>query len=221
MIKTIKMTIICCVLFFWMNVDAVCVLSAVQQSQQEVVDRIVALVNEEVITLTDVKIAKVFKFYSLDRNTDVNYSIDDVLKKLIDQYLVIQLTRDDNTLPDDSVDDFIDDIIVEMGAEEFRRQLDEFGMTRPDLMPYAAKCVKYQRIIADRFRASASVSLKEIEEYYERSYIPEQEAKGLDIQPMLEILDEIEAVIKQDKSKMQIEGWLKYLRERADIQVNL
>ena len=204
-----------------MNVDVAYVSSAVQKSQQEVVDRIVALVNEEVITLTDVKIAKAFKLYSSDGNTDVNYSINDVLKKLIDQYLVVQLTRNDNTLLDESVDDFIDDIIVEMGVEEFRRQLEGFGMTRPDLTPFAAKYVMYKRIIADRFRASASVSLKEIEEYYERSYIPAQEAEGLDAQPMLEILDEIEAVIKQEKSQMQIEGWLNYLRERADIQVNI
>jgi hypothetical protein len=204
-----------------MNINAVSAWFDVGKSQQEVVDRIVALVNEEVITLTDVKIVKAFKLYSLDEEASVEDDLTGVLKKLIDQYLVIQLTRDDSALLDETVDEFIDEIIADLGVEEFRKQLEQFGMTRSDLVPYASKCIGYQRIMADRFQTSSTVSLKEIEEYYEQTYVPGQEEKGIDAQPMLEILDEIEAVIKKEKSKMQIEGWLKYLRERADIQINL
>jgi hypothetical protein len=217
----IKITLICCFLLSVVDIDTICASSDIPESRQEVVDRIVALVNEEVITLTDVKIVQAFKLYSLDEASGVDYDIRDVLKKLIDQNLVIQLTRDDNPPLNDTVEEFIDGIIVEMGVEEFRRQLEHFGLTRQDLMPYAYKCIAYQRIMADRFRTSATVSLKEIEEYYEQTYIPAQEEKGLDGKPMLEILDEIEAVIKKDKSQMQVENWLKYLRERADIQINM
>jgi hypothetical protein len=193
----------------------------IQVSQKEVVDRIVALVNEEVITLTDVRIVKAFSLFSSEEGSDVDIDIDYVLKKLIDQNLVIQLTRADNSLQNGTVDEFIDQIIVDIGVEEFRKQLEQFGMARSDLVPYASKWIVYQRIIVDRFKTSASLNLKEIEDYYERTYIPAQEEKGLEAKPLLEILDEIEAVIKQEKNKMQVEEWLKNLRQRAEIQINL
>jgi len=220
MTKKIKIIIIYCFLFSWLSVR-VFALPDIPVSQKEVIDRIVALVNEEVITLTDVRIVKAFSLISSEERSNMDIDIDYVLKKLIDQNLVIQLTREDNSLQNGTVDEFIDQIIVEMGVEEFRKRLEQFGMARSDLVPYASKWIVYQRIIADRFKTSASLNLKEIEDYYERTYIPSQEEKELEAKPLLEILDEIEAVIKQEKNKMQVEEWLKNLRQRADIQVNL
>lgn len=220
MTKKIKILIICCLLFSWFGVH-VFASHDNQVSQKEVVDRIAALVNEEVITLTDVRIVKAFSLFSSEEESGVDIDIDYVLKKLIDQYLVIQLTRGGNSLQNGTVDEFIDQIILEIGVEEFRKRLEQFGMARSDLVPYASKWIEYQRIIADRFKTSASINLKEIEDYYERIYIPTQEEKGLEAKPLLEILDEIEAVIKQEKNEMQVEEWLENLRQRADIQVNL
>jgi hypothetical protein len=221
MTKKNMIAVICCFLFSWLSVHAVYALPDIPSLQKEVVDRIVALVNEEVITLTDVRIVKTFNLFSSEEGLDTDIDMEVVLKKLIDQNLVIQLTREDNSLPNDTVDEFIDQIIVEMGVEEFRKRLEQFGMARSDLVPYASECIVYKRVIAGRFKTSASTNLKEIEGYYERIYIPAQEAKGLEVKPMLEILDEIEAVIKEEKNKKQVEEWLKNLRQRADIQVNL
>ncbi len=216
-----KITIICCFLLSLLGVHVGYAFPKISDSQKEVVDRIVALVNEEVITLTDVRIVKDFGLFTSEKHPDVDVDIGFVLEKLIDQNLIIQLTRGDDFLPNGTADEFIDQIIVELGVEEFRKRLEQFGMGRPDLVPYARRCLLYQRIIAERFKTSSSLNLKEIEEYYERTYIPAQEAKGLEAKPMLEILDEIEAVIKQEKNNMQVEEWLKNLRQRADIQVNL
>lgn len=218
-----KFTIVifCCFLFFWLDVYSVYAFPSVRNSQEEVVNRIAALVNEEVITLTDVKIVKAFNLFPSEGQPEVEIDISYVLKKIIDQNLVIQLTQDDNYPSNGTVDEFIDQIIAEMGVEEFRRRLDQFGMARPDLAPYARKWLAYQKIIADRFKTSGSINLKEIEDYYERKYVPAQKAKGLEAKPMLEILDEIEAVIKEEKNKMQVEEWLENLRQRADIQINL
>lgn len=216
-----KITLICCVLIIWLSVRLMWALPDIPYAQNEVVDRIVALVNEEVITLTDLRVVKAFSLFSSEEDSNKDIDLDQVLRRLIDQILVIQLTQKDTSLQNSAVDEYIDQLIVEMGAEEYRERLEQFGMVRQDLVPYVSEWIVYQRIIADRFQTSASINLKEIEEYYERTYIPAQEAKGLTVKPMLEILNEIEAVIKQEKSKMQLEEWLKNLREIADIQVNL
>jgi hypothetical protein len=36
---------------------------------------------------------------------------------------------------------------------------------------------------------------------------------------MMEILDELESTIKQDKMKTQIEDWIRNLKEKSDIQI--
>jgi len=217
----IKLALLGCFLYTFLGLELVYSMADNHVPQREVVDRIVALVNEEVVTLTDVRIVRAFHLFSSEGKSDVDIDIQNVLKKLIDQNLVIQMTQENTYSQNGRVDEFLDQIIAEMGVEQFRKQLKQFGMTRQDLVPYASDWIAYQRIIADRFNTSIPISLKEIEEYYEQTYVPTQKAEDCEVKPMLEILDEIETVIKKEKSKMQVEEWLKNLRERADIQINL
>jgi len=221
MTRKIQLALLGCFLYAFLGLELEYSMPDNPVPQKEVVDRIVALVNEKVITLTDVKIVRAFHLFSSEGKSDVDIDIQNVLKKLIDQNLVIQMTQENTYRQNGRVDEFLDQIIAEMGVEQFRKQLKQFGMTRQDLMPYASDWITYQRIIADRFNTSIPISLKEIEEHYEQTYVPTQKAEDREVKPMLEILDEIETVIKREKSKMQVEEWQKNLRERADIQINL
>jgi hypothetical protein len=63
--------------------------------------------------------------------------------------------------------------------------------------------------------------LEEIQAFYETRYLPDQRDKGFEPQSMLDIFDDIEAMIRKEKSEKQIEEWLQNLREKAEIQLNL
>ncbi|MGD9344638.1 MAG: hypothetical protein PVH84_02170 [Candidatus Aminicenantes bacterium] len=189
--------------------------------QDEVVDRIVALVNGQVITLTDVRVARAFGLYDKEGESRMDESNGEILQKLIDRKLVIQMTRDDASVKQEEMEAFLDKISAEMGNERFREELDKFGMQRGDLGPYAYEEILFKRILSSRFDRTVPVTLEEIQAFYETRYLPDQRDKGFEPQSMLDIFDDIEAMIRKEKSEKQIEEWLQNLREKAEIQLNL
>jgi hypothetical protein len=189
--------------------------------QDETVDRILALVNGQVITLTDVRVAKTFGLYENWQDSLTLDTIDEVLQKLIDQKLVIQVTRDDSSVTRDEIEVFLDQISEKMGNDRFREELDKFGMERNDLGSYAYERILFSRILSSRFDRVVLVTLDEIQDYYDTKYIPDQRDKGFEPRSMLDILDDIETALRKEKSEKQVEEWIQNLREMADIQINL
>lgn len=185
---------------------------------QEIVDGIVALVNDEVITMSDVHIVSAFGLVSDEGPSARDEGFDRVLDKIIDQKIVLQLTGDGSPIEENTIEEFRDGIIAKMGVARFREELEGFGMTSQDLVPYLRERIAYQNVITGRFKTSTAVSLDEIENYYERRYLKERREKGEEAKPLTDVLDEIEEAIKQEKSVKQIEEWINNLRQRSDIQ---
>lgn len=185
----------------------------------ETIDRIVAVVNERVITLTDLRTAEAFGLYDEEFKESAEDLRTLILEKLIDQKLVIQLSSEEVSIEKEDLDSFIRNIIEKMGFEEVEKKLAEFGIDWKDLRGYIRERVIYQTIISRKLSQVNIVSLKEIEDYYKESYVPSQREKGVEPQPMMELLDELESAIKGKKMKAQVEDWIKNLRKKADIQI--
>jgi hypothetical protein len=203
--------------FFFQLIEVVLLLFAVY-CFSETVDRIVAVVNEQVITLTDLRIAEAFGLYGEEFKEKPGDIHPLILERLIDQKLVISLAGEETFVENEELDSFQRKIIEKLGNDQARRRLEEFGLDWQDLRDYILEKIVYQKIISRKFGQRNIVSLKEIEDYYQKSYVPSQREKGLEPQPMVELLDEIESRIIQEKIKTQINDWLKNLRKKADIQ---
>jgi len=188
-------------------------------SGSQMVDRIVAVVNEEVITLIDVRIAEAFGLYAEEIGEEVEDPRSLILQKLIDQKVVIQLSGEEVLIEGEKLDENLMRITQRLGADEVERRLTHFGLDWENLKDFLREKIAYQTIISERFSKVNPVSLKEIEEYYQRSYVPAQKEKGVEPKPMMEILDEIESGIKQEKIKAQIQDWIMNLRDKSDIQI--
>jgi peptidyl-prolyl cis-trans isomerase SurA len=187
----------------------------------EVVDRIVAIVNDEVITLTDINIVKTFGLYEdLEEGSDEDVQ-SLVLDRLISQKLIIRLTSERMVVEEEELESALGEIIQSMEPGETERALIRFGMDWDDLKRYLREKLLYQKIIAQRFDRGVIVRLEEIENYYEQIYIPNQRAKGLEPQPLIEMLDQIEREIKQTKVRTQVQEWIKNVRREADIQIKI
>jgi peptidyl-prolyl cis-trans isomerase SurA len=184
----------------------------------ETVDRIVAVVNEQVITLTDLRISEAFGLHDEELKERSGNLRPLILERLIDQKLVIALAGEDIFVENEELDSYQARIIEKLGNEEVRGKLEEFGLNWEDLRAYILEKIIYQKIISRKFDQRIIVSLKEIEDYYKQSYVSSQREKGLESRPMMEILDEIESLIIQEKVKTQINDWIKNLRKKADIQ---
>ena len=206
--------------FFFQLIKVILLLFAVY-CFPETVDRIVAVVNEQVITLTDVRIAEAFGLYDEEFKEESGDFRSLILERLIDQKLVIALEGEETFVENEELDSLQGRIIEKLGNDQARRTLEEYGLDWQDLRAYILEKIIYQRIISRKFGQRNIVSLKEIEDYYQKSYVPSQKEKGLEPQPMMELLDEIESRIIQEKIKTQINDWLKNLRKKADIRLLL
>lgn len=189
-------------------------------AQLEVIDCVAAHVNQRVLTLTDLRILQAFGIYEKELGEEASDRLLPILERAIDQRVVIDLARQNISVTKDESDAQLRDIADKFGDEALEERLRKFGLTIEDLRTYLEEKMLYQKIIDIRFTQSASVSLREIETYYSEVYVPSQLAKGEDPRAMIELLDEIESWIKEEKSATQISSWIKSLYSQADVSIN-
>jgi len=204
---------------FCLCLSAHCLMFA-GDSLQDIVDRIMAVVNGEVITLTDVRIVEAFGLYESDKSGRMQDIQSYILNKLINQKLIIQLASKSVSVEKQEIDSYLNVVIEKIGRNEMQKILVVFSIDLDDLRQYLREKLFFKKIISAKFSQAVIVSLREIEAYYHQVYIPSQEEKGFEPKPMVEILDEIESAIKQERMNKQVEEWILNLRKEANVQVN-
>ncbi len=199
---------------------ALCLLITVS-GLPEIIDRIIAVVNDQVITLSDIRIAETFGLYeNINAESEENLH-QQILEKLIDQKLIIQLTGERVSVEEEELEAELERITEKIGSYEVQKRLVQFGLDRNVLKEYLHEKLLYRKILSRRFSQSVIVSLKEIESYYIQNYVPSHRAKGFEPKPMVELLDKIESAIKQKKIENKVLEWIKNLRQEADIQIKI
>ncbi len=182
-------------------------------------DCILALVNDQPITLADIQILDAFGIYESEIGQVSGSRQRAILEKLIDLRMVIDLVRERVALSPESVLLARGDVLARLDPGRVEREYARLGMAPDDLLPYFEEKLIYREVVSQRFSPSTIVTLKEIEAYYRDVYKPALEQRGQKAPPVLEILDEIEARLKEEKIARQIDSWLKSLRQQAEIQV--
>ena len=193
--------------FLWMLIPG--------YGQREVVDRIVAVVNDEIITLTDVNIIQKFGlFEDLDKQTQI-------LSRLINQKLVIQLASERIMIDKKELEASLSDFVQKTDPDLAGTALLQFGLDWDDLKSYFREKLLFQKIVSQRFNRGVIVSIEEIERYYEQVYVPSQRGKKLSPQPMIEVLDQIEGELQREKIEDQVQEWIDNLKREANIQIKI
>ncbi len=185
----------------------------------EIVDRIVAIVNDEVITLTDVNIILKFGLFEDLDGSQEEGAREKILERLINQKLVIQLASERVTVAEEELEAFLSDIVQKTDPALAEEALLQFGLDWDDLKSYVREKLLFQKIVAQRFSRGVIVSIEEIESYYEQVYVPSQREKNIDPQPMIELLDQLEGELQREKVEAQVQEWIENLKREANIQI--
>jgi len=186
----------------------------------QIIDRVVAVVNDKVITLTDIKIAAAFGLYDPEGERGTGVENERILKALIDQKVVLDLAQENVSLDPSEIREEFDKAVARLGREGFQKRLDEFGLDEASIRPYLEEKRLLEKIIAMRFNQRSVVSLQEIETYYRETYVPQERSNGREPQPMVQILDKLEAGIREAKRAEQVASWIENLRSQADIHIS-
>ena len=199
--------------FLWMFIPG--------YGQGEVVDRVVAVVNDEVITQTDVNIIQRFGlFEDLEESPDTDMQTQ-ILTRLINQKLVIQLASERIMVAEEELEASLSNVVQRTEPDLAGTALLQFGLDWDDLKSYLREKLLFQKIISQRFSRGVIVSIDEIERYYEQVYVPSQRKENVSPQPMIEVLDQIERELQREKVEDQVQEWIDNLKREANIQIKI
>jgi len=185
-------------------------------SAQEIADRILAVVNGDVITQTDIQVYEYFLLIDLELFDSTKKQI---LDQFIDQKLVLQRTDLEISVSEMDLEKRFHQIEERLSPDKIKDRLVKLGMKREDLLVYLRESLLFDRIIFLKFEKDVFVSLAEIEAFYDQDYIPERKRLGLKIPSMLDIVEEIETSVKRKKIENKAADWMRDLRKDADIKL--
>jgi hypothetical protein len=193
--------------------------TAERSAPQETVNCVAAIVDNQVISLMDVRVADAFGLFGPVAAGDAAERRRAVLEKLIDQKVVIVLARENVALDPAKNEQALAGVLAALGPDTAKQRLEEFGFAPADLLRVVEEKTLYEAIVSERFGRSAGVSLQEIERYYAETYIPEQKKLGLEPKPLIDVLPTIEETIKASKISARVAQWIKSLRNQTEIEV--
>ena len=184
---------------------------------QELVNCLVASVDNIPVSWFDLRVVKSFGL--LSDSKEVPLSTEEILDLYIDRLLVIRLAREQLQITEEEIKAELDDLKNRLGPEVLEKKYQALGMTENDLESYLQDKILFEKVIKTRFDQKIYISLKEIEDYYARVYVPEQKAQGKIPAELVAVLDEIEARLQSQRKQQQVSNWTRELKQRAEIVI--
>ncbi len=187
-----------------------------QAHAQNVVDRIVARVEEEIILQSDVE--RLARYQVLvDGKAEGDAAI---LDRLIDQWIV-RKEAEASRFPAASDSD------VERGMlrltrsfakpEDFVAQRERAGLSEADVKQIVTVQAYLSNYLDSRFRPTVQVDEKAIKDFYEQAVIPRAKARGQEAPSFETARDVIQEALIQQGINEQADKWLKESRDRLSI----
>lgn len=185
----------------------------------QTVDCLLAVVNGQAVTLSDVRIMDAASFFPGFSSLPEGDRLRAILDRIIDQRIVIDIAEEQVLIPPEKVEAGLRDLEDRQPAADLNRKLDALGLTLDDLKPFSKDMLLEQEIINLRFGRSVAVSLKEIEDYYRQTYVPARKSVGREPLPMLQVLNEVEDMLKKGKIAALAETWIKNMRRQGSVRI--
>jgi hypothetical protein len=171
----------------------------------EIIDRVMAVVDNRIITLSDVRLER-----EMQSVLSVNPASEDVvLQNLIEQYLI-----------ESQIAQFPGIDVSEGEIDpEFSAIKDSKGIPEKAIRAALRKRLERSKYFELRFRQFISATDEEIQRYYDTVFIPAARDRGItDIPALSDISASIRENVVDEKMSQEIANWLEVIRERSEIE---
>jgi hypothetical protein len=207
----------------WISASAIVValmLAGMRVRAQEVVDRIAAKVETDIILMSDVRQLARYQVF-LDGKS---LSDAEILDKLIDQWMV-RNEANVARFPQPSEDD-INRSIERLkrsfsSLQEFEARKVQSGLTDEQIRQFVTTQLYYSNYLDSRFRPVIQIDDKAIEDFYKTRVVPRAESRGQTPPPLENARDFIQEALVQRAINEQADRWLKESRARVRVEVLL
>jgi len=194
---------------------------AIMALRADVVDQIAAVVDEEVITFSDLQ--WLIDFRGFDVPADPQQRRDfylSILDQVIDQKLIAMEAEQTPiiTITDQDVEAQIAAYKKRFASEEeFRGKLAEMQMSPYEFRQLIRRQLAVNEFIEKRFKPFIIVLPNDIEQYYREQFLPKLKELNQPI-PALEVVEEsIRQIMTEQRTNEELERWLRTARRRARV----
>jgi parvulin-like peptidyl-prolyl isomerase len=198
--------------------------------QGTVLDRVVAVVNGDLILESDVDEEGRFEEIQPYRTTDESHSREATVRRLIDRLLILQQAELE---PETSISDKALDAQLmtlrrdipecrqyhcetEAGWEKY---INAHGFTLEEFRKRWRERMELLRFIEVRFRNGIQVSDDDIKNYYEKTMLPEYAERHVTPPKLEAITPRIEEVLLQQQVGNLLRDWLTSLRAQGRVRI--
>jgi hypothetical protein len=183
---------------------------------QEVIDRIAARVENDVILMSDLR--ELSRYQQLvDGKTE---SDEQLLDRLIDQWIV-RSEAEASGFPQPSEEDVnreMEQLLRSFGSpEEYESRKKQSGLSGAEVRRMVAAQLYLSNYLESRFRPSVQIDAKAIEDFYHNAVIPRAQARGETPPPFEAARDFIQEALVQRGINEQAYRWLKESRARLHV----
>ena len=186
------------------------------------IDRISAVIDRQVITLSEVNQMVAVRFFprAISR-TDDDYH-HDVLEALIAQALryrdVERFGAQD--IPKDSIEARLTEISKRFNSPaEFTAAVQSVELSMDEVRALVKRQMQVEAYIQERFSPLVFIPNEEIETYYRGPWSEQRRKRGLAVPPLAQVSDEIRTLLKSERLQSEIDKWTAQLRARANVDV--
>jgi hypothetical protein len=187
---------------------------------QEMIDRIVARVETDIILLSDVRQLSRYQMF-LDGKAQ---SDEEILNRLIDQWIV----RNEASVarfPQPSEED-VNRSIERLkrsfsSPQEFEARQKQSGITDDEIRRFVLAQLYLSNYLDSRFRPAIQIDEKDIEDFYKTRVVPRAESRGQTPPTLDNARDFIQEALVQRAINEQADRWLKESRTRVRVETML
>ncbi len=181
------------------------------QAEVVVIDKIAAVVDGEIITYMDVQVAAILKLSEGDDET--------VLQDLIDRILLLREAGKfkiaENGEDSLRIQKILDDLKMSLTEDRFYEVLREHNLTESEVLKMIKDKVRAEKFIDFRINFFVVISNDNINAFYA------EHREEFGDKTLTEVNEHIKAVLFRVESEKRLEEYLKGLRKRVKILVNL
>jgi hypothetical protein len=192
----------------------------------EILDRIVATVNNHIILQSDWEDAMRYEAFVDGRPLDPLPGAERkaALDRLIDQELLqeqmpssdLQRARDEEVLQRiQEIRNRYPEADTEQG---WHQVLTRYGFTEDELKRHVALQLDLMRLVDAHLRPNVSIDSKSIDSYYNQELLPQLRQSGKSEVPLAEADPQIKELLTQQKMNQLLVAWLQNLRSGSEIQ---
>jgi peptidyl-prolyl cis-trans isomerase SurA len=204
-----------------------CSLMARPAAAGEVIDRIVATVNGQIILQSDWNDALRYEAL-LSARTASDFNTEErraVLDRLIDQELLGEQMKSalfKHATEEEAAAEVAQtrQLYPEAATEDgWKSVLSRFGLNEKALVSHVQEQIDLMRLVDAHLRPTVQIDSKSIEAYYREKFIPQLKQSGSGNVPLDEVSGEIRELLTQERVSELMVSWLHSLRSESKVSV--